>query len=479
MKTHAPLLPLAVCLMAGIAASEWIADWTTALWSLAGAVAISLALGRWPRWQTAGIAVCALLTGLTLGSRQRQQQDVAWPKEPLELETIVIDEPVVRDRWVVTNMLTADGRHKLRCHIARDNWSEQITVGDGILMSAAVEAGVCFVKGRRWRWQDVTLSHLSVVQRARLRFLSWRHTLLQRYRQWGMADEAYGIIAAMTLGEKSQLNPALKDTYSRVGASHILALSGLHLMIIYTVLSLLTGWHRFRTASQAVIILAIWAFALLTGLSPSVTRSATMISIYALLSLGYRERMSVNTLAFTAILMLAINPHALYDLGFQLSFTAVLAILLFNPLFHHLIAPHVLQQHRWLAGVWGLLTVSLSAQIGTAPLIIYYFGRFSTYFLLSNLIVIPLATILLYTALTSLCLWWWPWLHQWLVAALTAVASLMNRLLERVAALPYSSIDGISLSTLQLSLLYVMIGGLYIFLYLLLSHRVFQARADM
>ena len=120
----------------------------------------------------------------------------------------------------------------------------------------------------------------------------------------------------------------------------------------------------------------------MVGLSPSVVRSSVMISIYALLSLGYREKMSVNTLAFTAIIMLVVNPRSLYDVGFQLSFAAVLAILVLNPLFSKVIPLHVLLRHRWLRFWWGLTTVSVSAQVGTAPLVAYYFGTFSTYFLL-------------------------------------------------------------------------------------------------
>jgi len=291
-----------------------------------------------------------------------------------------------------------------------------------------------------------------------------RQHLLERYRQWGLTDEVYGVVAAMTLGEKSQLDRGLKDTYSQVGAAHILALSGLHLMIIYSVISLFMVWRRFRFLSQIVIILAIWAFAFLVGMSPSVVRSAFMISIYALLSLGYRERMSVNTLAFVAIVMLLCNPQSLFDIGFQLSFMAVLAILLFNPLFAKMIPLHVLQRHRLLNGLWGMTTVSLSAQLGTAPLIVYYFGRFPTYFLLSNYVVIPLATAILYLTVLSMVTFWWAGLQYWLVALLSTIVLLMNDLLKGISCLPYCSIEGLYISILQVGFLYIIIGSGYILL---------------
>lgn len=473
----------AFCLMAGIGAGCFLSDWTTGLAVLALVVVLTLLLRRRPHWQTAGIWLCCLLLGMTLGRRRQQQMDVEWSQQRTTLQVVVVGEPVVKERWVVCDVLTATGHRLLKCHIRRDEQSEGIRIGDGLSLSVYISkvhaykknhfdyrrymlchgfTGEAFVSSDQWQWQTVSLKGLSVLERSRLRFLCWRHELLLHYRQWGIGDDAYGIIAAMTLGEKSRLDPQLKDTYSRVGASHILALSGLHLMIIYGVITLFIGWWRFRTVSQVLTVLAVWAFALLVGLSPSVVRSATMISIYALLSLGYRQRMSVNTLAFVAIAMLIVNPLALYDMGFQLSFMAVLAILLMNPLFRQLVPPHILQRHRWLGTLWGLATVSLAAQIGTAPLVAYYFGYIVTSFLLTNFIVIPLATLALYLTLLCVVVSPWPLLVGWVAAALSSAVMLMNRLLAWVATLPYCSVDGIRLSTLQVLLIYVVLACGYV-----------------
>ena len=326
--------------------------------------------------------------------------------------------------------------------------------------------GVCFVLlgltlgARSYQYLPAEPSPLALTAKA----TQVRQQLLQHYRSWDLDDEALGVVAAMTLGEKSALDRDLKDTYSRVGAAHILALSGLHLMIIYTVIAFFIGWRRFRFFSQVVIILSIWAFAVMVGMSPSVVRSAVMISLYALLSLGHRDRMSVNTLALTAIIMLAVNPQSLYSISFQLSFMAVLAILLFNPLFYRLVPLHVLQHHRWLGILWGLTTVSLSAQIGTAPLVAYYFGRFSTWFLLSNYFVIPLASAVLYLTLGCLATGWWTVLHQMLISLLAGVVVLMNRLLQAVARLPYSSIEDLHPTVWQVIFVYLVIGCGYVLL---------------
>ncbi|MBR2151008.1 MAG: ComEC/Rec2 family competence protein [Prevotella sp.] len=289
-----------------------------------------------------------------------------------------------------------------------------------------------------------------------------RQQLQEHYRQWGISDEAIGVVTAMTLGEKSQLDSRVKETFSKTGAAHILALSGLHLMIIYSFISLFFSRRRFRLLSQIVIITALWAFAFLVGMSPSIVRSAFMISIYSLLSLGHRERMSINTLSLTAIVMLIVNPQSLYDIGFQLSFMAVLTILLFNPLFGRLIPLHLLQRHHWLKGLWGLTIVSISAQIGTAPLVAYYFGRFSILFLLSNFIVMPMATAVLYLAISCLLTCWWGWLQHLLATVLSTVVVWTNGLLLGISQLPYCSIEGISLSPLQVALIFVVVGCVYI-----------------
>ena len=120
----------------------------------------------------------------------------------------------------------------------------------------------------------------------------------------------------MALCDKSALTKELRETYSKTGASHILALSGLHLGIIYALLSMLIVGRRWQMITQVAIILSIWAFVFLVGMSASVVRSAVMLTVYALLAIGHRHKMSVNTLAFTAIVMLLVTPKALFDVGF-------------------------------------------------------------------------------------------------------------------------------------------------------------------
>ncbi len=491
MKMHAPLFPLTVCLMIGIVFSDWLPNWTTGLAALAVSAACTALIYRWSRCQTAGLWLCALLLGMTLASRHQEQLEVEWPKERIVQEVIITEEPILKERWVTVNVLTATNHHKLRLHIQKDEDSRRLRIGHGLVVDTHIKkvrawkrdsvhkgerdhfdyrrymqchgfVGEAFVWQDCWQGAEVSLKGLSRLERLQLRFLCWRHQLLEHYRQWGISGDAYGVLAAMTLGEKSHIDQLTRETYREVGASHILALSGLHLMIIYSVITLLLSWRRIRLLSHVLIIISIWAFALLTGLSPSIVRASLMITVYALLALGYREKMSVNTLAFVAVAMLIVNPLALYDFGFQLSFTAVLAIVLINPLLYGLIPPHILMGHRLVKAVWGLATVSISAQIGTAPLVAYYFGYFSTVFLPTNFIVIPLTTLILYLTPLLLAVSWWPWTVAVIASCLSLLVRTMNLSLAWIATWPYSSIDGISLSTLQVFLLYVFIGSTYV-----------------
>jgi competence protein ComEC len=307
------------------------------------------------------------------------------------------------------------------------------------------------------RQQTVTdnLQTISRIDRSKAYFMQQREKLLARFSENGIDGDAYAVVAAMSLGDKSALTRDLKDTYSVSGASHVLALSGLHLGIIYILFSLFLPRRRWPALSQLVIILFIWAFVFLVGMSVSVVRSAVMLTVYGLLSIGNRDKMSINALAFTAIVMLMWNPSWLFDVGFQMSFMAVLAILLFVPLFEDVFSAEYLMEHRWIKRIWGLVTVSCSAQLGVAPLIAFYFGRFSTYFLLTNFIVIPAAMVILWLSIVVL-------VFPSLAYILLYIVELLNIALSRISAIPGASIDGLHPSVIQVVLVYILIFCSYL-----------------
>ena len=303
----------------------------------------------------------------------------------------------------------------------------------------------------------ISQQQMSRIDRSKIFFLRQRAKLLERLKEDGMEGDAYAVVAAMALGDKSALTKELKNVYSVTGASHVLALSGLHLGIIYTLISFLIVGRRWQTVSQLFCILSIWAFVFLVGMSVSVVRSAIMLTVYALLSLGHRDKMSVNTLAFAALVMLLVSPRSLFDIGFQMSFVAVLSILLWLPVFMGVFSERLLMEHRWVKWCWGMVAVSVAAQTGVAPLIAYYFGRFSSYFFLTNFIVIPAATLILYLSLVVLLI---PRLAYLLIYIVTK----LNAVLAYITTIPGASIDGLHPTLLQVSMVYVIILAVYLLL---------------
>ena len=460
---QAPLLPVAACLAVGIVVGTHLPTAVPTLWLMAAAVAVTALLGRWPRVQTAGLWLSTALLGMVIAPRQQQRvADSTWT------EAIVITPTVEKPRTVMTDLLlTATGEQR-RCYISKNAASLGLMPGQRLQVcfipaagdadSAATPRRFFFVHSPHWRPDGDGWQQLSSWQRLRIRALLLRQRLLQRYSQFGDDEDAQAVLAAMTLGDKSALSRQLRATYSSTGASHILALSGLHLGIIYLLLSRLTLGRRRWWLTQVLVVLAIWAYALLTGLSPSVVRAAIMISVYALFSLGGRQRAPLGVLSFTAIVMLLADSSALFDVGFQLSFMAMLAILLFMPLFdRYLSSPRLLRLPplHWLAS---LMALSMAAQLGTAPLVAYYFGQFSPWFLLTNIIVVPAATLILYGALAALLL-------PALGTALLWLTGALNTVLTALTTLPGATVSGLHPSALQVVLIYVLVLIVYTLLY--------------
>lgn len=220
-----------------------------------------------------------------------------------------------------------------------------------------------------------------------------------------LSSDSKALVIALLFGSKEFIHDKMKNSFSAVGVSHVLALSGLHVGFIYSVLSLFIGLFFFysknrRRYSLIIGIFILWLFALFTGASPSVIRATLFFTIYAFGYLLKRRIYGVQVLINTAFIMLLINPYWLFDLGFQFSFCAVLSIIKFAPIINKLYTPKSLIGHY----IYNLCNMSISAQLGTLPLILYYFGYFPLYFLFANLIVIPLITSILYLSIGFIAL---------------------------------------------------------------------------
>ena len=468
---ESPLLRLAVCLMAGIVIGNDVEAGHWLLPVLAGAVVLALLLWKKALLQSVAIAVCFVLLGWLLTARQKESLQVQWPEEEVKYEAVVLSEPQEKPKTMAVDIMLVKSGQKLKGYFYKDERSRGLRIGDGLSIQSRIRensdwhrgafdyrryleihgfTGSTFVSSWKWQKVRVSLEGLSRLERTKLYFLRLRSRLLKRLAVDESSEDQYAVVAAMALGDKSALTKELREVYAVTGASHVLALSGLHLGIIYTLLSLLIIGRRWQMVSQMLIVLCIWAFVFLVGMSTSVVRSATMLTVYALLSLGYRDKMTVNTLAFTAIVMLMVHPLSLYDVGFQMSFMAVLAILVFMPLLESLFPREYLLSHQSVRWLWSMVAVSVSAQIGVAPLIAYYFGRFSTFFLLTNFIVIPAATLILWLSPVVL-------LFPSLAYLLLYIVKCLNTVLGQMAAWPGASIEALHPTVLQTVMIYVVI----------------------
>lgn len=290
--------------------------------------------------------------------------------------------------------------------------------------------------------------------------MKYRERLLLRYRQLGLSGDVLAVVSAMTLGAKEDMPKELRERYSAAGASHILALSGLHIGIIYAILSFLFVWRRLRVSGHLLVLSAVWAYVFVTGMPPSAIRSAVMVTIYAIAVVCFRDRMPLNALSAAALVMLAFRPSDLFDLGFQMSFMAVFFILVFYGRIYNNV-PAGWRSNVFTRRVWQMMAVSLAAQAGVAPLVMLCFGRISIYFLLANFIVVPVATIVLYGAMLLFAIPFAPAVQHVSAGLLSLAVSWMNNAVERLSLLPGGDISGINIHPAQVWMIYALVFVVY------------------
>lgn len=287
-------------------------------------------------------------------------------------------------------------------------------------------------------WQSAGMGNVSLQMRA----LALRDDIVKMYERQGFEGNALSLLAAFSVGEKRGFSQELKEVYSDAGVSHLLALSGLHLglfyMVVVTLLGFAGGSRKWYIARELLALLLLWFFAFVAGLTPSIVRAAVLFSLVSVGRCLRRDSSSLNSLAFAAMVMLLFSPRLLFDISFQLSFSAVLAIILLTPWINELLGCN--KHGRLYRSLVSLLAVSFSAQVGVLPFVWYYFGTFPLYFLFANLLLVPLATVLMTLVvqlwvtvpvpLVQQCI---AWLLSWLLA-------FMNGVVEFVASLPAASV---------------------------------------
>ena len=286
----------------------------------------------------------------------------------------------------------------------------------------------------------------------------------------GIDEKELSVLNALVLGYKSDLVKETKSEFADAGVVHILAVSGLHVGIIF----LIFQWLLKRVFNKKyiyiqflLILIAIWFYAGITGFSPSVLRASTMFSFIAFGTAGGRKGNTYNMLSASIILLILINPLIIKEVGFQLSYLAVIGIVFFYDIFK----PLFWSKYWLLQRGWELLVVSVSAQIATAALSIYYFGQFPNYFFISNLLVIPLATFSLYSGLLYLIVSPIPFLGEFVALITDLIASSLTWVVSLFSNLPGSVTAGIHFSIIDVVGIYLLIISL-----VLIGHRPNKTR---
>ena len=454
--TYFPALRLALPLVAGMIVSGSVDGAGFLCWLLPLLAACCAALSVYVPGSDCGgpfygvlFYGMSFLCGTGLGFIGDGEAAPEWPAEACVYRGVACDWPSERERSVrlCLESVRSDGFEggEVYLYVPKDSAARGVRPGDCVEFYGVVKrpdtAYAVNADGSLWcgsgRWHTVEGARSC---RLRFRMMELRRKAVERYRGWGLDGDELAVVAAVALGDRHLLDDGLRGTYSMSGASHLLAVSGLHVGILYSVLLALfpafMAVGRLRTLKEVVVLSALWTYAFLIGMPVSIVRTLVMFSLFAAGRCTERESSSVNGLAVAAVVILAVDPSALHDVGFRLSFLAVAGIVAFRPLISGLLHP----QGRVISVLWDMTTVSVAAQMGTAPLGVHLFSDFPMFFLLTNVVAIPMMYAVVVLALAVWCVSWCAPVAGAVARVLALSVRAENGFLEFVSGIPGASV---------------------------------------
>ena len=290
---------------------------------------------------------------------------------------------------------------------------------------------------------------------------TFRYYINEKLSHNNYSDDQLSIINALILGQRQNITKEVYDNYTNAGAIHILAVSGLHVGIILLILNFVfKPVERFKNGKQLktiILLVLLWSYALIAGGSASIIRATTMFSIVAIGMNLKRQTNIYNTLAISVFVLLLIKPNFLFDVGFQLSYAAVIAIVSFQPILERLWKP----KYKLPNLLWKTLTVTVSAQFGIIPISLYYFHQFPSLFWLSNLVVIPFLGVILGMGLLVITLSVFGMPKTYLSDAFGKVINWMNQFFGWISNQEDFLILDIPFNVLQVVISYLIIFSIY------------------
>ncbi len=263
---------------------------------------------------------------------------------------------------------------------------------------------------------------------------SIRASIQQALQHYSFTDQQLALINALILGQRQQIDATTVTDYQKAGAAHLLAISGLHMglfvLFIHYLLAPLRHFRKGAVLQTLVSILCLWCFAIVAGLSPSILRAATMFSFIAIGMHLNTMKNTYNSIYIALFLLLCYDPMLLFQIGFQLSFLAVFSILHIHPLLTKYYSP----RYYIDTVLWNTLTVSIAAQLGLAPLTLFYFHQFPLLFLVSNLLIIPLLGCIIGGGIIIVLLAILRQLPNWMVDSYGSIIDTLNNSIHWIAA---------------------------------------------
>ena len=282
--------------------------------------------------------------------------------------------------------------------------------------------------------------------------IRFRKRLLDALWRCGVTEDEFSVGAAVLLGYDDSLPPVLRQQYMAAGSMHILCVSGMHVGIIYLLASFVLGFlgsgKKLAFLKNSILLLLVWFYALITGLTPSILRSTLMISMIILGSMLGKKGVTLNSVAASAFVILLFQPNDLFSMGFQLSYAAVVGIVVLQrPIYLLLFV-----SNKLLDKAWEITSVALAAQFSTLPFTVFYFHQFTPYFWLSNLLMTPLSFLVILSGMLLLLLSWVPGLNVFMGKLVWACLHGMNASVAWIESLPCSLVKGLYMTKLEFGL---------------------------
>lgn len=276
------------------------------------------------------------------------------------------------------------------------------------------------------------------------------HLILSALRKHIPGKQEQAIAEALLIGYTFDLEDDLVDAYSKTGVIHVIAISGMHLGLVYGILLWLTSFFKriklLQWIRPVLILLVLWAFSILVGAGASILRAAVIFSFMLIAEWLQRKHNPYNSLAASMFCLLCFNPFYLWDIGFQLSYTAVAGIIVFAKPFYH----YWYISYTPIRYCWQLVIVTCSAQVFTIPVVLYHFHQFPNLFLITNLIVVPLSGVVLYGLILLLILSPFHWVASVLGIVLDKTLAFMNQLILYTGQLPFAVTSHIQINAVQI-----------------------------